>query len=64
MHVIDVMYDTDETTLDPEEERTGVYGRRYPRPSSMYPMARIDNETGTEEVPTVTARRATARSGL
>ena len=51
------MYDTDETMLDPEEERTAVYGRRYPRPSSMYPMARTDGETPTEELPTVTARR-------
>ena len=56
MHVTAAMYDTDETTLDPEEERTQVFGRRYPRPSSMYPMARTDGETSTEELPTVTAR--------
>jgi hypothetical protein len=49
---------TEPDVLEPvTEERTHVFRRTFPRPSSMYPMARTDVEVRTEELPTVTAHR-------
>jgi hypothetical protein len=49
---------TEPDALEPvTEERTHVFRRTFPRPSSMYPMTRTDVDTKTDELPTVTARR-------
>lgn len=48
---------TERRVSDPDaDEQTQVYSRPFPRPSSVYPLARADVDASTDELPTVSTR--------